>query len=92
MLKTVNSIDNIKIRKYPENKLFNGEIYIDDSIINNKVDIDEKLNNQLEILTNILNKKVSDNLKKVKEKELLTVKLDEIDELAKIYKDKRRSL
>lgn len=88
LLKTVNSIDNIKIRKYPENKLFNGEIYIDDSIINNKVDIDEKLNNQLEILTNILNKKVSDNLKKVKEKELLTVKLDEIDELAKIYKDK----
>lgn len=88
LLKTVNSIDNIKIRKYPENKLFNGEIYIDDSIINNKVDIDEKLNNQLEILTNILNKKISDNLKKVKEKELLTVKLDEIDELAKIYKDK----
>lgn len=88
LLKTVNSIDNIKIRKYPENKLFNGEIYIDDSIINNKVDVDEKLNNQLEILTNILNKKISDNLKKVKEKELLTVKLDEIDELAKIYKDK----
>ena len=88
LLKTFNSIDNIKIRKYPENKLFNGEIYIDDSIINNKVDIDEKLNNQLEILTNILNKKISDNLKKVKEKELLTVKVDEIDELAKIYKDK----
>lgn len=88
LLKTVNSIDNIKIRKYPKNKLFNGEIDIDDSIINNKVDIDEKLNNQLEILTNILNKKISDNLKKVKEKELFTVKLDEIDEFAKIYKQK----
>lgn len=88
LLKTVNSIDNIKIRKYPENKLFNGEIYIDNSIINNKVNIDKKLNNQLEILTNILNKKISDNLKNIKEKELFTVKLDEIDELAKIYKDR----
>lgn len=88
LLKTFNSIDNIKIRKYPENKLFNEEIYIDYFIINNKVDIDEKLNKQLEILTNILNKKISDNLKKVKEKELFTVKLDEIDELAKIYKEK----
>lgn len=39
LLNTVNSIDNIKIRKYPEDKLFNGEIYIDDSIINDKVDI-----------------------------------------------------
>ena len=88
LLKTFNSIDSIKIRKYPENRLFNEEIYIDDSIINNKVDIDEKLNKQLEILNNILNKKISDNLKKVKEKELFTIKLDEIDELAKIYKEK----
>lgn len=88
LLKTFNNIDNIKIRKYPENKLFNGEIYIDDSIINNKVDIDEKLNKQLEILTNILNKKISDNLKKIKEKEFFAVKLDEIDQLYTIYKDK----
>lgn len=86
ILEKINKSENIKSREYPKNYIFKSEIYVNDGyfkIIDN--DIDVKLEKQIEILTDILYKKIADNLNDIIYKKKTCIKLLKNKELTQRY-------
>lgn len=92
LLKSINKSECIKIRTYPNKKIFDSEIIIKDTILNaTDINIDKDLEAQIEILKDILYKKVNQNLEVIINEKKKQFNILKIKELKSLYvKEKER--
>lgn len=93
ILKQINIAENIKIRKYPDISLFKAEIKLDESYLS-KTDneIDLKLEKQIEILTDILYKKIENSIEKIIDEKNILLKLSKNEKLKNIYLNEKDNI
>ena len=93
ILKQINKTENIKIRKYPDVSLFKTEINLNESYLSkNDNEINLTLEKQIEILTDILYKKIESSIDNIIEEKKILLKLSQNKKLKNIYLNEKDNI